>query len=184
MAEKPNAHGWYLSDNRDFRSGIEMTDTHSGGECVYFKSVVALPKTFGFLSKSINAEGYVGKRIKLSAWVKTNLPEGASAQLWLRVDGDWKERTDCFDNMFDSRIKGVTDWSLYEVAVNVPPKSKEIVFGILLNGTGQVWLDETMLETLQEDAILAGRATKQNSRWKALQEMTAEDDAAGLTFKE
>lgn len=83
--------GWYLSDRRDFQSGIDATGKHGQGECIYLKSVVPRPKTFGFLSKSIDPTTFLRKRLKFHALLKTDLPDGASAQLWLRVDGDWKE---------------------------------------------------------------------------------------------
>jgi erythromycin esterase len=157
MIETVDAKGWHLSDKQDFRSGEEATDTHSGKECVYLKSVVPRPTTFGFLSKSIQPEPYIGKRLRMSGWIRAALPEGASAQLWLRVDGDWKEKPGCFDNMHENRIRGSVDWSQYDVLVDVPATSKQIVFGILLNGTGQVWLDDVSLESVEGEVTLAGR---------------------------
>ncbi|HEY9785501.1 MAG TPA: hypothetical protein V6D17_08885, partial [Candidatus Obscuribacterales bacterium] len=117
MTKASNADDWYLSDRSDFRSGVEEIDTQSGKKCVYLKSVAPRPKSFGFLSKSIPPDEYLGGRLRFSSFVKTQLPEGASAQLWLRVDGDWKEKHECFDNMYESRIKGTTEWTQYAVAV-------------------------------------------------------------------
>lgn len=152
-----DAQDWYISDKSDFRSGFEEIETRSEKQCVYLKSVVPRPKSFGFLSKSIQPDEFIGKRLRFSSRVKTQLPEGASAQLWLRVDGDWKERPECFDNMYESRIKGVTDWTQYAVAVAVPTTSQKITYGILLNGTGQVWLDDVILEPVEDEVALAGR---------------------------
>jgi hypothetical protein len=149
MEGTPDTRSWYISDKTDFQSGIDKTETHSGIESVYLKSVVPRPKEFGFISKSIQPEPYCGKRLKFTAWVKTSLAEGASVQLWLRVDGDWKQRAGCFDNMYKRRIKGNTDWSHFEVEVEVPDTSKQIVYGALLNGTGQLWLDDMSLEAIE-----------------------------------
>lgn len=157
MTNTFDAKDWYLSDKSDFRSGIEETDEQSGKQCVYLKSVVPRPKSFGFLSKSVQPDEYIGKRVRFSSLVKTHLPEGASAQLWLRVDGDWKEKPECFDNMYESRIKGTTAWNQYAVAVDVPATSQKITYGILLNGTGQVWLDDVILEPVEGEVALAGR---------------------------
>lgn len=48
--------------------------------------------------------------------------------------------------MHDHGVKGQTDWAPYEVAVDVPATSQKIVYGVLLNGTGQVWLADVQLE--------------------------------------
>jgi RNA polymerase sigma factor (sigma-70 family) len=146
MREKIEAHGWLLSDAKDFDSGIDTTDSHSGDECAYLKSVASKPKSFGFLSKSIKPGLYLGNRIKMSAWVKTKLEDGASVQLWLRADGAWKNRAGCFDNMYERAIEGTTEWASYDVAVDVPGTANRIVFGVLLNGIGQVWIDDVLLE--------------------------------------
>ena len=143
----PDDHGWQLSDKADFRTGVDQNEKHNSADSVYLKSVVPRPKEFGFIAKTIDAAAYAGKNLKMSASVKTDLPDGASAQLWLRVDGDWKQRpAECFDNMYKRRIKGRTDWQCYSVSVEVPISSQMIVYGVLLNGTGQVWLDDISLE--------------------------------------
>ena len=49
--------------------------------------------------------------------------------------------------MFKRRVKGKTDRALYEVAVDVPETSTQIVFGVLLGGTctGQIWMEDVSL---------------------------------------
>lgn len=161
MIKKVNATGWYLSDKRDFHSGEDSTFSSSGEPCTYIKSVVPRPKTFGFLSKTILSEPYRGKLLKMSAWVKTALPEGAAAQLWIRVP-DEKKGSATLDNMFNSRIKGITDWKLYEVAINVPDTCDEVIFGVLLDGTGQVWLNDVTLESAEAKAEKLARTNKRS----------------------
>jgi RNA polymerase sigma factor (sigma-70 family) len=153
MLEKIDAHGWLLSDAKEFDSGFDATDSHSGDECAYLKSVVSKPKSFGFLSKSIKPGTYLGNRLKMSAWVKTKLEDGASVQLWIRADGAWKNRSGCFDNMYERAIEGTTEWASYDVAVDVPETANRIVFGVLLNGNGQVWIDDVSLELLDSAPV-------------------------------
>jgi len=161
MPEKINAHGWFLSDAKEFDSGIDANDSHSGNECAYLKSVVSKPKTFGFLSKWIEPGPYLGNHLKMSAWVKTKLEAAATVQLWLRTDGPWKKRADCFDNMYERAIEGTNEWANHEVAVDVPEEAERVFFGVLLNGTGQVWIDDVSLE-LQEliEGFPMGSATQ------------------------
>ena len=146
----PDTDAWLLSDSSDFKCGKDAQQTRSGNDTVFLKSVVPRPKAFGSMQKEIEATHYAGKRIKMSALVKTELPDGAAVQLWLRVDGEWKQRqSECFDNMFNRRIKGLTDWQRHEVSVEVPADSKKIVYGVLLDGTGCVWLDGILIEECQ-----------------------------------
>jgi len=80
--------------------------------------------------------------------VKAELAENSQVQLWLRVDGEWEtKRKDVFDNMYKSRIVESIDWTKFEVAVNVPEGSKNVIFGVLILGEGQTWLDDVVLET-------------------------------------
>jgi len=48
--------------------------------------------------------------------------------------------------MSDRPIKGTTEWRAYDVVLDVPPNSIDIAFGILLAGSGEVWLTKPSLE--------------------------------------
>lgn len=146
-----NEQDWYLNDNRSFRFALEETDNNR--KCLVLKSISPRPRGFGYLCKSLPADSFIGKRIQMRAKVKTNLQDGASVQLWLRVDGDWEKRAECFDNMFKNRIKGISEWASHSVTVSVPDKSEKILYGVLLNGTGTVWLDEIVIESVQEEVV-------------------------------
>jgi hypothetical protein len=147
--EKPDVKNWLLSDGSNFESGIEPDNTHDGGECVYLKSTTSNPKEIGFISKSILPGPFLGKRLRMSARIKTELPVRSSVQLWLRVDGDWKDKSAYFDNMFEQRISRVTDWAQYHVEVDVPILSKAIVFGVLLSGPGKLLFNDVVLESIE-----------------------------------
>jgi RNA polymerase sigma factor (sigma-70 family) len=169
VIEKIDAHGWFLSDAKDFESGIDVSDSHSGDECAYLKSVASRPRTFGFLSKSIKPGPYLGNRLKMSAWVKTKLENEATVQLWLRADGAWKNRVGCFDNMYKRAIAGATEWTKHAVSVDVPATAERILFGVLLNGKGKVWIDEVALELLNDEVLdLLGRSPTENETQELL----------------
>lgn len=142
---------WKVSNKIDFKIGTDKNATRNGVPSIYLKSVVPRPRQFGFMAKSIQPDNYRCKKLRVSAWIKTDLPDGASAQLWLRVDGNWKKRAECFDNMYKKRVKGVTEWQRCEVSVEVPTESINIVYGVLLNGTGTVWLDDIQLEAMESE---------------------------------
>ncbi|MDR3613959.1 MAG: hypothetical protein P4L53_10340 [Candidatus Obscuribacterales bacterium] len=93
----------------------------------------------------------------MSAWVKSEVTRG-NAQLWLRVDGEWKSAVDAgvFDNMDDRPIQGHTDWTQYSLVVDVPAESTDIVFGVMLIGSGQIWLDNVSFAAVSKDVPLTG----------------------------
>jgi hypothetical protein len=56
-----------------------------------------------------------------------------------------------FDNMGDRKIEGTTQWTKYSVVLDVPEEAAAIAFGLLLNGKGQVWLDELAFDVVGPD---------------------------------
>lgn len=47
-------------------------------------------------------------------------------------------------------INGTNQWNYFSVVLDVPVKSELIAFGILLNGHGQIWMDELRFEIVDE----------------------------------
>jgi hypothetical protein len=69
----------------------------------------------------------------------------------MRVDGD--RRILGFDNMDNRAVRGTTDWTMYSVVLDVPENAKNIFFGILLVGKGQVWADDLSLEVVDKNVV-------------------------------
>jgi hypothetical protein len=99
--------------------------------------------------QSFKADLYRGKRLRMAAYVKAEQIQDW-AGLWMRVDGNPKE-TLSFDNMQRRPIKGTTDWRKHEIVLDVPDNSDKIAFGIILEGEGQVWIDEVSFEIVGDD---------------------------------
>lgn len=80
---------------------------------------------------------YAGKKITLSGYIKTENVTDGYAGLWMRIDPSI-----AFDNMNKNGVKGTTDWTNYEITLEMnPEKTKQIVIGGLLVGKGKMWLD-------------------------------------------
>jgi hypothetical protein len=147
---------WWPETYDQFEIGLDSDEKHSGTRSAYIKSVVSKPTEFGELSQTFVTNNYFGKRIKMSAWVKSRLTSG-TAQLWIRVDGEWTtDKPGCFDNMEDRPITGDTNWSQYSLVVDVPDNSSHVTIGCFITGTGQVWMDDYCLETVSKDVPLTG----------------------------
>jgi len=64
-----------------------------------------------------------------------------------------------FDNMNNRPIKGTTDWKRYSIVLDVPEESGDLVYGILLDGTGQVWIDYEGIKIVGNNVPLTGKKT-------------------------
>lgn len=95
----------------------------------------------------MNWQHYLGKRIKMIGFVKTKNVANWSG-MWLRVDPKYSGKYLSFDNMHDRSIKGDTDWVKCEIILNVPKQSGTLNYGVLLNGTGEVYFDRISFEVL------------------------------------
>lgn len=149
---------WILagSDSHDYEIMTDSTIVYSGKNSGYIHSVSEKISGFGTLMQSFRPDEYRGKRVRMSAYVRTRDVSGW-AGLWMRVDGPSSSYS--FDNMSDRPIQGSTDWTLYEIILDVPEDSVSIAFGILIEGTGHVWVDGVEFEIVTEDVPTTDKST-------------------------
>jgi hypothetical protein len=72
----------------------------------------------------------------------------------MRIDSGAQMRE--FDNMQNRPIKSTTDWRQYSVVLDVPNDATGIFFGILLDQSGEVWLNGVKFETVGADVPVTG----------------------------
>ena len=144
--------GWTLYSEgnvQDYEVGLDYEVNHNGKASGYISSTVSNPQGFGTLVQTAPPERYLGKRVRLSGYVKTDQIDGW-AGLWMRID-DPQGAPLSFDNMFNRQIRGTTDWQKYSVVLDVPANSINLVFGVMLVGSGRVWIDDVQLEIVGDD---------------------------------
>ena len=142
--------GWFLagSNPASYQTSVDKTEIQNGQPSAYLKSIVPVTGGFGTLMQQISASDYLGKRIRLRAWVKSQEVEG-SAGLWMRIDKD--KTMVAFDNMQNRPIQGTQPWKQFDVVLDVPEDATGVFFGILLSGTGEVWMNDVSLEAVGKD---------------------------------
>lgn len=80
---------------------------------------------------------YEGKRITLSGYIKTESVTDGYGGLYLRIDPDI-----CMETMSKKGISGTTDWTKYEITVELAPhKTVQTFVGGILVGKGKIWFD-------------------------------------------
>jgi hypothetical protein len=79
------------------------------------------PPSFGSVAANFPTSDAAGKRIRLSASIKTEAVSGY-AGLWWRADG--ASGTLSFANLENRAPKGTTDWSRYELEMQAPAETR------------------------------------------------------------
>jgi hypothetical protein len=153
--------GWFMAGSKPaaYDTGIDQQEAYNGHPSAYLKSNQAAIDGFGTLMQQFKADQYQGKRVRFSAFVKSEAIQDW-AGLWMRVDkgSGQSTKTLAFDNMQDRSIKGTTGWQNYEVVLDVPEDATGIFFGILLSKTGSVWLNTANFEVVPTSIPTTGKS--------------------------
>jgi hypothetical protein len=153
--------GWFKAGDtpKSYDMGIDKGAGPDGGNAATINSIDKDIKGFGTLMQDCLPDKYWGKRVRMSAYVKTQYV-AEWAGLWFRID-----RKDSyplgFDNMkggkTDRSIKGTTDWKKYEIVLDVPPDAYNLAYGALISGIGQIWFTKINFEIVDDSVPTTGR---------------------------
>jgi len=151
--------GWFLagSDPGSYTMVRDTTVTREGRSSGRLASTTT-PKGFGTMMQSFEPGEYLGKRVRMTGYVRAKDVK-KWAGLWLRVDGKTREVLS-FDNMQDRPIKGTSDWKRHDIVLDVPAEASNISFGILLDGTGTVWLTDMRFDVVDTSVPTTGTAKR------------------------
>lgn len=147
-------------DAPDYAIGVVAGAGRNGGTAGYLTARKERPAGYGTLLQYFLPEQFRGKRIRYSAYLKTE--SAASAGLWLRLDTEGIGQGGGGWNMVENPIRGTTGWKRYECVIDVPQNTLGIQFGIDLNGKGKVWVDGFKFEVVGKDVPLTPDAVVPN----------------------
>ncbi len=160
------AEGWLARGSKpnSYDMGIDKGAGQNGKNAATIKSNVRkIRNDFGTLMQECLPGKYLGKRVRMTGYMKTkDVSEWAA--FWLRVDQQGSEASLSFDNMHDGKtdrsVKGTSEWTKYEIVLDVPLKASNLAYGALLSGTGQVWFDNIQFEIVDDTVPTTGMDTK------------------------
>jgi hypothetical protein len=158
--------GWFKagSDPKSYDMGIDKGAGQDGKNAATIKSNTEETKGFGTLMQDCLPDNYLGKRVRMTGLVKTK-DVSDWAGLWFRIDEKGSNTSLGFDNMKDGKkdrsIKGTTDWTSYDIVLDVPLKASNLAYGALLVGTGQIWFDNIKFEVVDKSVPTTGRGTEE-----------------------
>src|SRR5580704_15950144 len=145
--------GWWRagSNPAGYLVGIDRAVRHRGQASARLKSNGESPTGFGSLMQMSSADEYRGRRVRMSAWVRSEKVVGPSG-LWMRVDGPGGDATKplAVDTMQGRGIVGTRDWQRYEIVLDVPAESVDIAYGAHLSGGGTLWVDDVHFEGVND----------------------------------
>ncbi|MBD8032455.1 AraC family transcriptional regulator [Solibacillus sp. FSL W8-0474] len=150
MTTSNEVKGWFLSGTNPaaYTMKADTKVFHTGTKSGYLGCTGAMDEVqFGTMMQSFSAKNWVGKRFKMSCFIKTK--EAMKCGAWCRIDsknGDLLQ----FDNMDNRAIHGTTDWNYYSIVLDVPEDSASIHFGLLLSGAGEAWIDGIKFEEVEK----------------------------------
>jgi hypothetical protein len=104
-------------------------------------------ESMGNFMQSFPVKNYQGRTFRLKALTKVS--SGSNAQLWARVDLP-NGKSGFFDNMSDRPIQN-TDWVEVVIQGRIDATAEQLVFGLLLNGSNQAYVDYIRLEMQADD---------------------------------
>lgn len=152
--------GWWRagSNPAGYLVSLDRAVRHRGRASARLKSNGESPTGFGSLMQVSNADDYRGKRVRMSAWIKSEKVVSHSG-LWMRVDGSNGDASKplASDTMQDRGIVGTRDWQKYEIVLEVPTEAVDIAFGAHLSGSGTLWIDDVHFEGVN-DSVPVTRA--------------------------
>jgi RNA polymerase sigma-70 factor (ECF subfamily) len=108
----------------------------------YLKAQVPGPAGFADLRQGILADAYRGRRVRLSADIKTDATEKAG--LYLRVIDPARSRPPEIREQLS--VHGTTGWTRQHIEADVPADSVYVLFGITMTGLGQIWAANVQVE--------------------------------------
>jgi len=145
LASAPD--GWFTAGStpQQYTVAVDTAVTYQGTPSVRLTSAAAAPTGFVTVMQSFLPDHYLGKRVRFSGFVKSTEVNGW-AGLWMRIDAGYL--TAAFDNMQGRPISGTNDWTPFSVVLDVSASATGINFGILMGGTGSVWLSAAKFEVV------------------------------------
>lgn len=101
-----------------------------------------------------------GQTYKLQAWMKTDqvLPENVSKGVYIRTQYCGADGKKIEDGPYLPYVRGTTDWTSYELLLQVPDKPQIASFKVEIffeTGTGTLWIDDVTLTPFKDITSIA-----------------------------
>lgn len=169
--------GWFvpsLPKDADFVAELRRGEgCRSRAGCALVMAPRNVPRPVGNLMQSFSAAAYVGKTVRLRAWLRLETlfvttagagfgvrfpdPEDR-AQMWLNVERA-NHRSAFSDNMDDRPVR-TADWTMCDIVAEIAEDARFINFGVMSIGGGRVWVNDVSFEVISRTEYSAARSSQ------------------------
>ena len=124
-----------------YTAAMDPNTLHDGHATLRIFSDTAVRSQTAHYQRMDSSPGqYLGHRIEVSAWIKSDQVLD-DAGLRIRVlDADGNVLADEGQRK-ERPVKGTNDWKMYTAYADVPENAAAIQWGFILNGSGTIWAD-------------------------------------------
>jgi len=147
--------------------GLDERVYKSGSASAYIKSIadrVAEGEKLGFgtVCQSFFPKDYLSKRIRLTAWLRHDLPEDGKSWcgIWLKTEYPSSTGVNLYrlDNMSDRKLTGSSKEGWINVCIvnDIDMNCINCTFGFLLCGAGTIFADDFQFEVVEKTVPLTG----------------------------
>lgn len=143
--------GWTKAGARPdlYDVGIDPLVRRTGNHSAYIAARAGVAHgTWATLSQGIDASGYVGRRIRVAAWIRRDSP--GPCQGFVGIDGEFEGKRLALG--FSSELENPqlcgADWEHFSIVLDVPQHARRMVYGYRLSGPGRVWIDDITVGTV------------------------------------
>ena len=127
---------------------IDTTVAHTGHASFLMYSLgPATGSSWMANQQIVDASRYRGRRVRLSGQLRTQ--DVTSAELWLVVNGAiGGEPMTLLEGHLTPSVHGTIEWETGAIVFQVDSGATCLRFGVMIHGTGAVWLDDVALDTV------------------------------------
>jgi hypothetical protein len=145
------AEGWVKQQHAGptaYTFAVDRAMKHSGEASMRIQNLQ--PQVYGSIIQRTPAAPHIGKTLRFSVWLRAenvvanDFGKGATPLLQA-----WGGGSPAASASYEvAAIAGTTNWVRREVAIEVPGAAEWIEVGVMLTGSGTVWLDDAALEVV------------------------------------
>ena len=137
--------GWHLyGDGELYDASLDESAFHSSPSSLTVWRIGSGVEHCGRLQTEAPAQSYLGRRIRMTALIRTQGAAGGNTLLFLSY-----RRAGYVQPMQFHRFTAVEGaWQQQQVRLDMPDNAETVVYGALLCGPGQLWLDDVELRVM------------------------------------
>jgi RNA polymerase sigma factor (sigma-70 family) len=138
-----------VRNSADFFAGVDADVKRGDHNVAAIKSLRNVPITAAVLMMKLPVEAYRGKRIRFSAYLKSEAIDYAGTMSMQVYRPD--QNLYAHDEMDGHELVGTRDWKKFDIVSDVPMDAVAITVRTMLFGNGTLWADDLELAVVGND---------------------------------